>query len=119
MKIFCWNVRGLNTLSRQRFIRGWIGTNKPLIGSVLETHVSEVNAERILQSTFPGWKWITNYSHSEGGRIWVVWDPSISVFCFKQSAQLVMCGVFVPASNESFSVTFVYAFNTVIQRRAL
>ncbi|CAL9233341.1 unnamed protein product, partial [Arabidopsis halleri] len=111
--------KGMNNQSRQRVIRSWVGANKPLFGSVLETHVSEENASAILVSTFPGWRWETNYSHSAGGRIWVVWDPSISVICFYKSAQLVFCGVHDPATNQSFSVGFVYAFNTVIQRRSL
>lgn len=114
MKIFCWNVKGLNSQSRQRVIRSWIGVNKPLIDSVLETRVSVHNASSILQSTFPGWRCENNYEASEGGRIWVVWDPSVSVICFKKSAQMIVCGVYDAATNESFSVTFVYAYNTVI-----
>lgn len=36
-----------------------------------------------------------------------------------KSAQLMLCGVSVPATGESFSVAFVYGFNTVVQRRDL
>lgn len=75
MKIFCWNIRGLNSLSRQVFVRSWVGINKPLIGGILETHVSEDNASSILSSTFPGWKWESNYSSVTGGRIWDCLGP--------------------------------------------
>ncbi|KAG7558973.1 Endonuclease/exonuclease/phosphatase superfamily [Arabidopsis thaliana x Arabidopsis arenosa] len=118
-KIFCWNIRGLNSHSRQRFVRSWIGVNKPLIGSILESHVSEDNAVSVLNSSFPGWRWDGNYASVDGGRILVVWDPSVSVICLKKSPQLMLCGVFCPATNESFSVAFVYAYNSVIQRRLL
>lgn len=119
MKVFCWNVRGLNSSSRQRFIRSWVSLNKPLLGSVLETHVSEDNADFVGRSTFPGWRCEYNYGHFANGRIWVVWDPAISVICFYKSAQIMLCGVYNPATLESFSVAFVYAFNTVVERRAL
>ncbi|CAA0382872.1 unnamed protein product [Arabidopsis thaliana] len=119
MKFFCWNVRGLNSISRQRSIRSWVGANKPLFGSLLETHVSEDNASRVLSSTLPGWRLEANYSAAENGHIWVVWDPSISVICLKKSAQLMPCGVHVPATSQSFAVAFVYAYNTIIQRRSL
>ncbi|CAL9238189.1 unnamed protein product, partial [Arabidopsis halleri] len=110
---------GLNSHSRQRFLKQWAGVNKPLIGSILESHVSEDNASSILSSTFPGWNWEGNYSEADGGRILVVWDPSVLVFWFKKSAQLMMCGVLDSATNEFYSVAFVYAYNTVIQRRVL
>jgi len=60
-----------------------------------------------------------NYDFAENGRIWVVWDPAVSVICFYKSAQIMLCGVYDPATNESFSVAFVYAFNTQVQRREL
>ena len=93
--------------------------NKPILGSVLETHVSEENVNQILNCTFPGSRGEMNYEFLENGRIWVVWDPAISVICFHKSPELMLCGVFVPATGESFSVAFVYAFNTLIQRRDL
>lgn len=119
MKVFCWNIRGLNNPSRQRFIRSWIGLNKPVIGSLLETHVSEENAVFVSQSTFPGWRCEFNYNYSELGRIWLVWDPSVSVVCVMKSAQMIVCAVHDPRTNDSFSVAFVYAYNTVIQRSVL
>lgn len=119
MKVFCWNIRGLNSHSRQRFLRSWIGKNKPVIGGVLETHVSKDNADFVHNASFPGWRGDHNYEFSENGRIWVVWDPAVSVICLHKSAQIMLCGVFVPTTGESFSVAFVYAYNTVAHRRPL
>ncbi|CAE6196409.1 unnamed protein product [Arabidopsis arenosa] len=110
---------GLNGHSRQSFLRSWIVKNRPSLGCILETHVSEENASQVLRSTFPGWRGEMNYQLAENGRIWVIWDPAISVICFHKSAQCMLCGVFVPATGESFSVAFVYAFNTVVERRDL
>jgi len=119
MIVFGWNIRGLNSASRQRFLRSWIGRNKPVIGSVLETHVSVENAQQVFRAAFPGWRGEMNYEFVENGRIWVVWDPAVSVICFYKSAQMMLCGVFDPATKESFSVAFVYAYNTQVQRREL
>lgn len=117
MIVFGWNIRGLNSFSRQRFLRSWIRKNKPVIGSVLETHVSVENAQQVLRAAFPGWRGEMNYDCAENGRIWVVWDPAISVICFYKSAQIMFCGVFDRATKENFSVAFVYAYNTQAQRR--
>ena len=54
MKVFCLNIRGLNSRSRQSFLKSWVVKNKPILGSVLETHVSEENVNQILNCTFPG-----------------------------------------------------------------
>ena len=85
----------------------------------METHVREENASSIIQSVVPGWRFDENYQHSERGRIWVVWDPSVSLIVYKRSAQAITCGVFDRASNVLFIVVFVYAFNTAIQKRDL
>lgn len=119
MKIFSWNVRGFNHSARQSFVKTWVNNNRPLIGGILETRVLEENAQRIVSSAFPGWRWDNNYSCAELGRIWVVWDPSVSVVVYKKSAQFMLCGVFDPATGISVSVAFIYGFNTEGQRKEL
>lgn len=119
MKFFSWNVRGFNHSSRQLCVKNLISNNGPLIGGILETRVEEENASGILHSTFPGWNYECNYEFAELGRIWVVWDPALSVFIYKKSAQYILCGVFDPASASYFTVAFIYAFNTEGERRDL
>lgn len=116
MKVFSWNVREICSTSRQRVIRDWVNTNRPVIGAILETRSSQENSDAILLSTFPGWRSETNYSESDMGRIWVVWNSSLSVIIYKKTAQMILCGVLDPATNVSFSAAFVYGFNTVSQR---
>ncbi|KAL1201847.1 hypothetical protein V5N11_014810 [Cardamine amara subsp. amara] len=119
MKVFCWNLRGLNSQSRQHFVKEWIFKNKPLVGAFLETHVAGSNASTILASTVPGWRVDCNYSEAENGRIWIVWDPAISVFIYRKTAQLILCGIHDSSTHVSISVAFIYGFNTEIQRRRL
>ncbi|CAL9222663.1 unnamed protein product, partial [Arabidopsis halleri] len=90
-----------------RVVRSWIASNNLLVGGFLETHVMEDNAPSVLASTLPGWRMDSNYCCFELGRIWIVWDPSVSVLVFKRTDQLVICiGDFnqIAASNEHYSI---------------
>lgn len=49
----------------------------------------------------------------------VVWDPRVSVTVYKESAQLITCGIFIQAENISFTVYFAYGFNLPAQRLSL
>lgn len=80
----------------------------------METHVAESNAPAILDSTLPSWRLDTNYCCSELGRIWIVWDPSVSVLVFKKTDQLMVCSVKLSGLATSFAVAFVYGRNTEI-----
>lgn len=119
MKIFSWNVRGLNSQSRQRAVRCWISSNKPLVGAFLETRVREENFVSVLNSTAPGWRFENNYEHAELGRIWLVWDPSVSVIVFMKTDQLILCSIQLPDATESIAVAFIYGRNTELERRSL
>jgi len=119
MTIFCRNIRGLNSHSRQRVVRSWITSNKLLVGGVLEAHVAENNALAILASILPGWRKESNYCCSVLGRIWLVWDPSVSVLVFKKSEQMILCSIKVPSVATSFAAAFVYEKNAELDRRLL
>ncbi|XP_048620188.1 uncharacterized protein LOC125590606 [Brassica napus] len=111
--------KGFNQTARQRFVKSWLTNNKPVFGGILENRVSEENAPSIMASTFPGWRWDNNYSYSDLGRIWIIWDPVVSVVVYKKTAQFILCGVFDPATGTSFSVAVVYSFNTEAQHSEL
>ena len=119
MTIFFWNIRGLNSRSRQRVVRSWVASNKLLVGGLLETHVAEENAASVLASTLPGWRMDSNYCCSDLGRIWLVWDPSVSVLVFKKLEQMVLCSVKLPGTFRSFAVALVYGKNNEVERRVL
>lgn len=120
MKIFCHNIRGLNNPQRQLELKNWIASNRPILGGILETHVQQDNAASILSRTFPGWRYDFVYSpQAENGRIWIIWDPAISVFIYNKTDQVITCGVFDQSTRLSFSVSFIYARNCRIARREL
>ncbi|XP_013704354.2 uncharacterized protein LOC106408072 [Brassica napus] len=116
---FAWNVRGLNSDRRHDMVKDWINIQRPLFGAFLETHIHSSNEARIRSAIPVGWKFFGNYGENISGRIVVVWDPSVSVFIYKASAQAVTCGIHILAQSLTFTVTFVYGFNEVGERMAL
>lgn len=119
MKIFSWNVRGLNNDSRQNNIRSWLNNLGSSVGAFVETRVREENSASVMSGLLQGLRCQSNYSEVDGGRIWVVWEQSLSVVIFKKSKQMIVCGVFDPATQVYLTVGFVYAYNTEGQRRLL
>ena len=47
---FAWNVRGLNNDRRHTMTKDWINIHKPLFGAFLETHILEINKDRIVHA---------------------------------------------------------------------
>lgn len=75
-----------------------------------ETHVKLEKAKGIINRSFPGWSFITNYEFSNLGKFWIIWNPSIYVTVTFKSLQMVTCMGKLPTSVE-FAVSFVYGSN--------
>lgn len=74
----------------------------------------------VLNRTLPGCSLEVNYSvESVNGRIIVIWDPSLSVVIYMKTDQSVLCRVFSPATNQEFTVAFIYTRNRLVQVRPL
>ena len=99
--------------------KDWINIHRPLFGTFLETHILESNKERILGAIPRGWKFFGNYDDDVSGRIVVVWDPSVTLIVYDATAQSVTCGISILSESISITVTFVYGFNLVDERRNL
>ncbi|XP_013739623.2 uncharacterized protein LOC106442489 [Brassica napus] len=87
-------------------------------GCILETRVKEKKAEKILSSEFRDWSAITNYEHSGGGRIWLLWRERVCMTPVFKTDQLITCSV-VLQDEEEFLCSFVYASNEVEGRKVL
>ena len=114
MKIFSWNVRGLSSTDRQRVVKDRVRSGRFTVGAFLETRVRQKNVTAVYEAMVPGWRCVTNYSGSEGGHIWVVWEPTVSVVVYSISDQMVVCGVLEPKTGLSYTAIFVYGYNTEI-----
>lgn len=83
----------------------------------METHLKQQNLATSMNELFPGWRFESNHSEeADNGRIILVWDPVISVIIYLKTPQFILCGVFNPISNQSFTMAFIYAWNTREER---
>lgn len=116
---FCsYNVRGLN--NKTSFIKDFIRNNNLGLLGLLETRVKKENASSIASFLSPSFNWLFNYDHHENGRIWIGWDPSLwRVVHLATTDQHISCSVTRLATSESFFISFVYAFNTYMERKPL
>lgn len=119
MRLFSWNIRGLNGPGRITVVRNWLNSIGTLVGALLETHVQEDNFLRVVGAVAPGWRYDNNYSHAAGGRVWLLWKPEVSVIVYLKTEQLILCGVLDPATDTRCTVAFIYARNTEVERRSL
>lgn len=107
-------------MAKQRAVSRWINTNRPLIGGLLETRVKHMFITDTIGRLLPGWRFETNHSiEAENGRVVVVLNPLLSVVIYAKMDQLILCGVFNPATQQSVTVAFIYARNCIVQRRRL
>lgn len=91
-----------------------------MVGGLLENRVKQTVIADTIGSLFPGWRFDSNHSiEAENGRVVVVWNPILSVVTYAKMDQLVLCGVFNPVTQQSFTVAFVYARNCILERRCL
>ncbi|CAH2080111.1 unnamed protein product, partial [Thlaspi arvense] len=90
---FFWNVRGINDTSKHRPLATWLRNKQATFGALLETHVRESNKDQILSSVGPEWSVLSNYQHSETGRIWIIYkQPTIIQHLFSDH-QSITCDV--------------------------
>uniref|UniRef100_M4F9W8 DUF4283 domain-containing protein n=1 Tax=Brassica campestris TaxID=3711 RepID=M4F9W8_BRACM len=66
-----------------------------------------------------GWKFFGNYLDDDSGRIIIVWDPKVTMVIYDTTPQSVTCGVTILSENVTLTVTFVYGFNLVDDRKSL
>lgn len=86
---------------------------------IVETHVQQVNKDRIRHKICHSWQFVDNYSQDPFGRIRVGWNAEImSVSVLHMSAQAIFLDV-TTFQHKIFVVTFVYESNDIIQRRLL
>ena len=113
-----YNIRGLN--SKQAFVKDFIGFHKLSFVVLLETHVQESNAPSISRFIGPNFLWIFNYDHCSNGRIWIGYNPTFwKVQPIASSAQHSSCAITLLSSGSSFMASFIYGFNSAIERRTL
>ena len=93
--------------------------NNFLFGCLIETRVRENKSIKIVSSVFQDWEFMANYEYNNLGRLWVVWQQSVRLTPVYKSDQLITCSVLLSGESEEFLCSFVYALNTMEERRRL
>ena len=85
-----------------------------------ETKLKIQNLPQVMRNVNPQWKWTSNATSEERGRVKVSWHPKI--YNFKEllvTDQLIHGEAIQLSTNTRFLVTFVYGRNHEEQRRSL
>lgn len=77
--IFACNMRGFNQPHKQNAVRFWVKEAKLRLECLVETRVQEESFQKVFSDTFPGWKYLHNYSYHRLGRIWVCWSDDVEI----------------------------------------
>ena len=79
VKLFFWNVRGLNEPNKHIPFISWLYTHQPLFGTIIESHIKEPNLIPILSSLCPDWKFSSNHISHHDGRVILIRRDSLNV----------------------------------------
>ncbi|XP_056698434.1 uncharacterized protein [Spinacia oleracea] len=71
MNICSWSVRGMNDPSKVGDIKNFVNVNKISVVALIETRVKLKNSSKIQNKFGAQWHWVSNYDHSDRGRIWI------------------------------------------------
>ncbi|KAG2304346.1 hypothetical protein Bca52824_032997 [Brassica carinata] len=118
VRTFFWNVRGLNEPSKHSLLSSWLYSRSISFGAFLETHVKEASKHSILSSIGSDWSLIDNYSHSDLGKIWIIYKPFIKIKVLFTDLQSITCEAELE-DGRTFYFTAIYASNDEEERRRL
>ncbi|XP_074278086.1 uncharacterized protein LOC141601690 [Silene latifolia] len=115
-----WNIRGLNDPLKQQEVLSFLLRNIVDCGAVLETHIKTASAPGIYKTMFGRYIKEDNYGAYYNGRIWVLWNPkTVMVSVLEYSSQFIHISLTCLVTNQKFLLTFVYAFNSAVDRLVL
>ena len=118
IKLFFWNVRGINEPDKHRPFVSWLQCHKPLFGTILESHIKEPFLNPLLLKVCPGWFYYSNHSSDPDGRIILIWKDPIKVSILSQSRQCINCMLSIP-NKPPVVYSAVYASNLAEERAEL
>ncbi|XP_074288696.1 uncharacterized protein LOC141613853 [Silene latifolia] len=85
-----------------------------------KTKINAGNVSNISQNLFDGWCVTTNCHTHKGGRVWLIWQPSLfDILILQYNPQLIHVKVTVLAFEQTFYLTMIYAFNAGAERAEL
>ena len=76
MKVTCWNIRGLNSKGKQRYLKERLKIEKPQVMMIQETKVSRIKMPAIVHSFQPHFEVMAIDSRGTAGGIAILLNPA-------------------------------------------
>ncbi|XP_074293516.1 uncharacterized protein LOC141620581 [Silene latifolia] len=115
-----WNVRGMNKPNKQTEIKRLLGRNNVGLCGLFETKIKANNGNNVRNLLCDSWSICTNSSLHHGGRIWLLWDPSLyDVTVLDIQVQCIHSEVLDKARRNRFWFTVIYGLNKLAEREPL
>ncbi|XP_074298892.1 uncharacterized protein LOC141629862 [Silene latifolia] len=103
-----WNVKGLNSPSKQKYVKWFLQHHDIGLFGLLETKVKLSSLNRVRDSLCAGWCVSTNSQWHKGGRVWLLWKPHLYQIQFMEyNAQFIHVKMGELNSGGSFYLTMV------------
>ncbi|XP_071729005.1 uncharacterized protein [Rutidosis leptorrhynchoides] len=118
-KVASWNIRGMNTVDKQKELKLFIKNEKLNMCVVLETHLKKSKIVEVCNNVFENWEWISNVVYSPNScRIVLGWNPEkVNVMLLHVDKQVMLCQVETCDPTTIFFCSIVYACNSGKERR--
>lgn len=75
MIITTWNIRGLNSKGKQRYLKERLKRDKPVIMLIQETKVKESKLREIMNNFKPHYEIIRQDASGSAGGVAIMWNP--------------------------------------------
>ena len=103
-----WNVRGMNSHTKQFEINNLLSKNNVGLFGLLETRIKRSKMQNNVFTADGKWSVVTNYNHHSGGRIWLIWDSKlIDLDVINSYSQCVHVKVIKKSKNQTYWLTMV------------
>ncbi|XP_021859668.1 uncharacterized protein [Spinacia oleracea] len=120
MNICSWNVRGMNDPSKVGDIKNFVNVNKISVVALIETRVKLKNSSKLQNKFGAQWHWVSNYDHSDRGRIWIGWKHRVVTLTVVYKSEQIIHGIVsANSANFTYGFTAVYGLHSIETRRSL
>ena len=119
MIITSWNIRGLNSKGKQRYLKERLRKDKPRIVIIQETNITQQQMERIIKKLKIQYEVMGQDAIGTPGGLAIMWNPEELIFENWTSLPRILTGSCrVIGSAESVLITGVYGPHIVGERES-
>ncbi|GFZ16285.1 hypothetical protein Acr_25g0006940 [Actinidia rufa] len=120
MIISSWNIRGLNLPLSKNGVLNHLRKVRPAIMGLIETKLKKQSLDKLARNKLWNWRIADNLCHHPNGRIIVIWkEDLVALDIVEASDQAIHCLATCKSTTTTFSISFIYAFNSPVGRRSL